>query len=140
MTYNAYIIQVPRKLKAVEKARRVFDYCEDHPARCLGVMKGIGSIICDPEQEGTSCRDKIKTFCESNPEDRRCIALRLAYCRFNLDDADCRADLMEVCKQNADDESCEKLGTVYDKLAGKRPQAIRKIPQWYRRFRSAQGG
>lgn len=129
--YNAYVIQVKRLVKAVEKARRVFSYCENHPAQCLRVMRGIGNIICDPEAEGTTCRERIKTYCENNPEDRRCIALRLAYCRIHLDDADCRGELMEKCKENVNDEACEKLGMVYGKIVEKKPQVVKNAPQWF---------
>ncbi len=136
VTYNAYIIQQPRSLKATEKARRVFSYCEDHPTRCLGVMKGIGNIICDPEQEGNTCRERIQTYCEQNPDDRKCEALHLAYCRVHLEDADCRAQLMERCKQNLSEEACNKLGGLYDKIVEKRPQAFQKAPEWLRVLRN----
>ncbi len=129
--YNAYVIQVPRKLKAVEKARRVFSYCEDNPAGCLRVMRGVGSTICDPEGEGANCRERIRTYCESNTEDRRCVALRLAYCRHHLDDADCRAEMIEECKERVDEEICDRLGEVYERVVQQRPEVVRKVPQWF---------
>ncbi len=136
--YNAYVIQAPRIVKAVEKAYKVFDYCKNNPVKCKAAMRAVGNVICDPEGEGTTCRDRIKTFCENNPEDRRCVALKLAYCRLHLDDADCRASLMDKCKENYNEEGCEKLGTVYNKIIEKRPQVaqvVEKAPAWFKTVR-----
>ncbi|UCC91719.1 MAG: hypothetical protein JSV39_00385 [Candidatus Aenigmatarchaeota archaeon] len=132
-TYNAYVIQAKRLVKAVEKARRIFGYCEDHPAQCLRVMRGIGQVICDPEGEGTNCRERIRTYCENNPDDRRCVALRMAYCKQNLDDADCRAEFMERCKENVNEEVCDRLGEIYNQAIQKKPEFVSKLPDWFRR-------
>jgi hypothetical protein len=136
VTYNAYIIQQPRSLKAAEKASKIFGYCEEHPAGCLRAMQAIGNIICDPEQEGNTCSESIQTYCEQNPDDRKCEALHLAYCRVHLEDADCRAQLMERCSQNLSEEACNKLGGLYDKIIEKKPQAFQKAPEWLRVLRN----
>jgi len=134
-TYNAYVIQAPRVIKPVEKAGKIFDYCKNNPAKCKAVMKAAGSIVCDPEKEGTSCRDKIKSFCEQHPDDNRCKALKLAYCKIHLDDADCRAEIMEKCKANLNEEVCRKLGNIYNKVVQKSPQVISRAPQWFKTIR-----
>lgn len=134
VTYNAYVIQVARRVKAMEKAHHIHQYCKNNPARCKAAMKTVGNILCDPEQEGETCRNRIKEFCENNPEDNRCKRLGFEYCRTHLDDADCRAELMERCKANYDDEVCENLGRVYNKLAEDKPkiaQALQKAPAWF---------
>lgn len=134
-SYNAYVIQAARNVKAAEKAWKLSDYCEENPARCGTAMRAAGSIICDPEQEGETCRNRIRTFCEGSPEDRRCVALRMAYCKQNLDDADCRAEYMEKCKENLGEEICEKLGEVYNNALNKRPQLMNNAPGWVKTIR-----
>ncbi len=134
--YNAYVIQVPRKVKPLEKATKAFEYCKNNPEKCKAAMKAVGSIICDPQTDG-NCRDKIRTFCEQHPDDNRCRALKLAYCKLHLDDAECRAELMKRCKENLDDEVCERLGNVYSRIIEKRPEIANKIiqrtPTWFRK-------
>ena len=132
--YNAYVIQVPRKLKPVEKARKAFEYCKNNPEKCKAAMKAVGDIICDPQTDG-NCRDKIKTYCENHPDDRRCEALRLAYCKIHLDDAECRAEVMKRCRENLDDEVCERLGNVYEKVVKKKPEVLTKAPEWFKKIR-----
>jgi len=143
-TYNTYIIQVPKIMRAVEKAERTFEYCKNNPVRCRAVMKAVGNIICNPEAENVSCRDKIKTFCEEHPDDRRCKALRLAYCKIHLEDSTCRAEIMGVCQNNATENACSVLGTVYNKNIEKRPEALTNAPEWFKtvreRLRQAIGG
>ncbi len=129
--YNAYILQAHRIVKPLEKAEKSFEYCKNNPERCMAVMKAIGrNIICDPVTEG-NCRDRIKTFCENNPDDNRCKALRLAQCKLDLDDADCRAHLMGVCRNNATDTACDRLCEVYNKFVESRPEVLQNAPQWF---------
>ena len=128
--YNAYVIHAPRILRPVEKARRIHEYCKNNPVRCRAVMKAVGNIICDPEAENVTCRDKIQTFCEENPDDNRCKALRLAYCKTHLEDSACRAEIRGVCENNATENACNVLGEVYNRNIEKNPQVVRKAPRW----------
>jgi hypothetical protein len=135
VAYNAYIIQAPRIWKAVEKAEKVKDYCENNPEKCKAVMKAVGQIVCDPALN-ESCRDKIKAFCEQYPDDNRCKALRVAYCSINLEDANCRAELIERCKNNTvDAKICDKLANMYNKYTEKRAEVMNKAPAWFKAVR-----
>jgi hypothetical protein len=128
--YNAYVIQIPGDLRPVEKAERIHEYCRNNPDRCRAVMRAVGQIVCDPVTDG-NCRNRIRDFCEQNPEDSRCKALRWAYCRANTEDADCRAELMGVCRNNATDNACKVLAEVYNRNIEKRPEALENAPQWF---------
>lgn len=130
--YNAYVIQAKRSVKTVEKAAHAFEYCKNNPDKCKAAMKAVGQILCDPETD-ENCRNRVKTFCEGNPEDNRCVSLRMAYCKQNLDDADCRAEFMERCKQNVNEEVCDKLGEVYNRAMQKRPEFMEKAPDWFKK-------
>jgi len=132
--YNLYIIQTPRIWKPKEKAEKVFEYCKNNPDKCKAVMKAVGHIICDPEGNVT-CGEKIKIFCEQNPEDNRCKALQLGYCRFHLENADCRNLLMQECKKNLSEEACDRLGNMYQKFAEKTPGIGKNVPAWLERIR-----
>jgi len=135
VTYNAYVIQAARVWKAVEKAEKVKDYCENNPIKCKAVMKALGNILCDPATDG-SCRDKIKTFCEQHPDDNRCKALRLASCALNLEDANCRQDIIENCKNNTDNVICDKLANMYNKYVEKRAGVMQNAPAWLKAVRN----
>jgi hypothetical protein len=128
--YNAYVIQAPRIMKAVEKASRIREYCKNNPVRCRAVMKAAGDVICDPEDEGMTCRERIEAFCEENPDDRRCKALRMAYCKTHPEDADCRAEMRGVCENDATENACNVLATVYNKNIQKRPSTATNAPKW----------
>jgi hypothetical protein len=132
VTYNAYVIQAARVVKAVEKAEKVFDYCRNNPVKCKAVMKAVGQIVCDHLTDG-NCSGKIRTFCESNPEDNRCKALELAGCKEKLNDSDCRAELMALCQANNTEQFCERLGNAYGKALQIRSQAASgNMPEWFR--------
>jgi hypothetical protein len=135
-TYNAYVIQVPRVLKAEDKADDVKEYCKNNPVKCKATIKAVGSIICDPEKEGTSCSEKIKTFCSQNPDDNRCKVLRVAYCKLHMDDSNCRAEVLERCKQNSTAAECDKLVNMYEKYAEKNTEAVKKAPEWMKTVRN----
>ena len=68
--YNAYVIQARRAVKAMEKANHAFEYCKNNPEKCKAAMKAVGQIVCDPETD-ENCRNRIRTYCEGNPEDSR---------------------------------------------------------------------
>lgn len=127
--YNAYVIQISRALKAVEKAVKAFDYCRNNPERCRAAMQAVGNIICDPVTD-ENCRNRIRSFCEGNPEDSRCKRLKYEYCKDNLDDAECRAEIMEACRANYNDVVCEKLGNIYNRFAEKMPAIANTAPTW----------
>ncbi|NIO22889.1 MAG: hypothetical protein GTN38_02580 [Candidatus Aenigmarchaeota archaeon] len=134
-TYNVYLIQGRRVVKAVEKAQKAFEYCRNNPERCRAAMQAIGrNVICDPVTD-ENCRERIRTFCESNPEDARCKALRLAQCGLNLEDADCRAEIRGVCSNNATETACQRLGEVYNNMVQKRPEILENAPQWFQTVR-----
>lgn len=133
-SYNAYVIQIPKILKAVEKAGYIHEYCKNNPERCRATMKAVGNVVCDPVTD-QNCRDRIKNFCEQQPDDNRCKALRLAYCRSNTEDSDCRAELMDVCKSNTTNAACNVIGEIYSKKIDVRPQALNKAPEWLKTVR-----
>lgn len=133
-TYNVYLIQAARKIKPVEKAEKAFEYCKNNPDKCKAAMKAVGQIICDPEGNVT-CREKIKMFCEQNPEDMRCKALHLGYCRFHMNDSDCRNLLMQECKKNESEEACNRLGLMYENTFKKMPGIGKNLPAWFEKVR-----
>jgi hypothetical protein len=132
--YNVYIIQAPRIWKPLEKAEKAFEYCKNNPDKCKAAMKAVGQILCDPETN-TSCRDKIKSFCEQYPDDSRCKALKLGYCKLHMENADCRNELMQECKKNLSEEACDKLGEIYQKFAENKPEVAKNAPAWFLRAR-----
>ena len=136
VTYNAYIIQVPKVVKAVEKAKYIYQYCKDHPVICRGVMKAVGREICDPEAEGETCMNQIQAYCEDNPDEARCKALRLAYCKLHPEDADCRAEMKGVCQNDNTDNACRVLTAVYNKNIQKKPTVADKMPEWFHTVRA----
>jgi hypothetical protein len=133
-SYNAYVIQAHRLMKAEEKADKVKDYCENNPEKCKAAMKAVGQIICDPATDG-NCRDRIKNFCEQNPEDNRCKTLGVAYCRLHLEDSTCREQIIAACKLNSNGSACEKLGEVYEKKMERSAEAMKNIPEWFKNAR-----
>ncbi|MCX6817798.1 MAG: hypothetical protein NTU57_02990 [Candidatus Aenigmarchaeota archaeon] len=141
VTYNAYVIQAPKVWKAEEVADNVKDYCKNNPVKCKATIKAVGGIICDPEKEGISCADKIKTFCEQNPTDNRCKVVNWAYCKLHLDDANCRADIIEKCKNitngtiSSDNAICDKLANMYNKYTEKRADVMNNAPEWLKNVR-----
>jgi hypothetical protein len=133
--YNAYIIQAPRVWKPLEKAAKVFSYCENNPEKCKAVMKAVGNIVCDPSTDD-SCKDKIKTFCEQHPDDNRCKMLELASCKLHLEDANCRNLLIQQCNESNNSTTCDKLTNMYTRNAENNINAIIKnAPQWFKQVR-----
>lgn len=141
VTYNAYVIQAPKVWKADETADKIKDYCQNNPVKCKATIKAVGSIICDPEKEGISCAEKIKTFCGQNPDDNRCKVVRWAYCKLHLDDANCRAEIIEKCKNitdgtiSNDNAICDKLANMYNKYASNRAEVMKNAPEWLKKVR-----
>jgi len=133
--YNAYVIQVPRIWKPAEKAEAIKDYCQNNPEKCKAAIKAVGGIICDPQEEGVSCADKIKTFCEQHPDDNRCKVVSWAYCKLHLEDANCRAQIIEKCKNNTNDTACDKLTNMYNKYVDKKLETLKNAPAWFKSVR-----
>jgi hypothetical protein len=133
-TYNVYLIQGKRIMKAEEKAEKAFEYCRNNPERCKAAMRAVGQIVCDPVTDG-DCRERIRNFCEQYPDDSRCKALRLAQCGLNLEDAQCRAEIRGVCSNNATENACQRLGEVYNNMVQKRPGILENAPQWFHTVR-----
>ncbi len=104
--YNVYILEGQRKFKGFEFGEKISNVCRENPKECNDVAKGIGNRFCD-KLNNTSCREKIKEFCEENPNDRRCVAIFRSYCEQNLEDARCRQELAKFCLENPNDEKCE---------------------------------
>lgn len=129
-TYNMYVLQVQNIWKPAEKADKIKEYCDNNPVKCKAVVKAVGGILCDPEKEGASCRDKIKTFCEQQPDDNRCKVLGIAYCRLHLEDANCRQALIDKCKENSTDAGCDKLVNVYNNIEKRTGNLIKNAPNW----------
>jgi len=65
-----YILEFPRLFKPLEIREKVKEYCDEDPARCVG----IGPNYCD-KLEDHDCRVKIIRWCESRIDDTRCKAL-----------------------------------------------------------------
>ncbi|MBI2676063.1 MAG: hypothetical protein HYX24_06400 [Candidatus Aenigmarchaeota archaeon] len=103
--YNLYILGIERKVKPLEKAENIREECKENPEKCKEIAKGIGNI-CDNEGS-ENCRDKIKEYCEKNPEDNRCVAVFRDYCVTHTDDERCRNHLRDFCKDNPGDEKCK---------------------------------
>ena len=105
-SYNVYVIEGKREIKGNELASKTREYCQENPERCKGIISnGIGNIGCDdPTVQG--CSEKIRNFCENNPDDSRCKNLFRSYCANNLNDTRCRAALNDYCENNTDSEAC----------------------------------
>jgi hypothetical protein len=101
-TYNAYILGGARPIKAVEIGEKIKELCDAFPVRCREVGSAIGAGI-----------ERIKSFCEQNPSDARCVAVFREYCRFHLDDSRCREGLRGYCKYNSQAKQCEEFCEKY---------------------------
>lgn len=87
-TYNLYVIEGVRPIKAGELRERVVEYC---------------STV-----EDANCRERLGNYCENNPEDARCRALFRAYCLRdnNMDDTRCREEFRNWCRENPTNAKC----------------------------------
>ncbi len=88
-TYNVYVIEGVRPVRASELKEKVADYCREHPQ--------------EPE-----CRNKVQEYCKNNPEDARCKALFRAYCLKgdNMKDLRCREAFREFCEEHPANARC----------------------------------
>ncbi len=96
-SYNLYILELPREMKARELRDKVAGYCKDHA-------------------EDENCREKIQEYCENNPKDNKCLALTKAFCKDNTDDTRCRHELKTYCKDNPDAAECSKMPMIKAKM------------------------
>ncbi len=87
-TYNLYVIEGVRPVKASELRARVVEYCTNN--------------------EDANCRDRLQNYCENNPDDSRCRALFRAWClrADNMDDTRCRYEFRNWCNENPRNEYC----------------------------------
>lgn len=108
--YNLYIVGARRADDNVEAAGKIRQLCMDKPEGCMQFKNesGIGNT-CD-NLNSTNCRDKIKDFCEKNPQDARCKAVHNTYCADHLDDSRCRQSLNEYCNKDENSTAaCQRL-------------------------------
>ena len=86
-TYNLYVIEGVRPIRAGELKEKVADYCKNNP-------------------DDQNCK-KVKNYCQNNPNDPRCKALFRAYClKSGMNDIRCRHAFITWCKNNPADEHC----------------------------------
>ncbi len=130
-SYNLYIIQAHRKPKTIEVVENIVDYCKNNPLKCKATIKAVGKQLCD-NPSISSCRDKIKNYCEAHTDDKRCKALYLAYCKYHLKDSRCREKIIEYCKNNPKAAICNYMVTVYPRVTKIRQKIFKKAPRWFR--------
>lgn len=90
VTYNAYVIEGVRQIKASELGEKISDYC-----RANG--------------NDTNCRQIMaNNYCQNNPNDSRCKEVFRDYCLSgnNLDDTRCREYIKERCNSTPNDTGC----------------------------------
>lgn len=87
-TYNLYVMEGVRPVRASELNEKVVEYCNT--------------------AEDANCRDRLGNYCENNPEDTRCRALFRAYCLKddNMDDTRCREEFRNWCSENPTNANC----------------------------------
>ncbi|MFH0714313.1 MAG: hypothetical protein V1847_00810, partial [Candidatus Diapherotrites archaeon] len=86
-SFKVYIIGHARKFKAPEFPKSVKEYCTGTPEE--PECRKISDIPC--AQDANSCRDRIATWCESNPEAPQCKFLVHRWCIINhVQDKDVR--------------------------------------------------
>ena len=78
-SYNLYIIEGVRPIKASELREKVVEYCNAN--------------------EDANCADRLTNYCQNNPDDTRCRALYRAWCLRddNMDDTRCRYEFRNWC-------------------------------------------
>ena len=116
--YNVYILQVPRKIKPLELAVQVTDYCRMNPGKCRAVAKAVGKEVCE-KINTTSCREKIKEFCKDHPTDPRCKAVFISYCALHPYDTRCREELKNYCVNNPTATECAEFCKKYPLACGR---------------------
>jgi hypothetical protein len=87
-TYHIYIIEGVRPVKASELKERVVEYCNNY--------------------EDANCADRLRNYCQDNPDDARCRALFRAWClkEDNMDDTRCRLEFREWCNEHPENAHC----------------------------------
>jgi hypothetical protein len=115
--YNAYILEGEHLAKAEEVGEKVEDLCEKFPEKCTEIGRGVARQLCEKITD-KSCREKIREFCEENPNDARCISIFREYCRSHLEDARCREGLKGYCKVNPQAKQCEEFCEKHPSVCG----------------------
>ncbi len=92
--YNVYFLGVGRAFRLAERARKIGEYCEENPddSRCQRVLP---ECISEPEQ----CRERVRAYCEGNPQNLGCLQLKKLYCLNNASDERCRDYLTGLCER-----------------------------------------
>jgi len=98
-TWNVYLLEGKRKQTPEEEKNSVGEYCSTHPT------------------DGT-CRRGIENFCESNPQNERCVELMQKFCKTHLGDATCRQALRDFCTKHADNDKCETYCRRFPAICG----------------------
>jgi hypothetical protein len=117
-SYNVYILEGERPIKAAEVREKIEDLCERFPAKCISIGRGVAAQLCEKITD-KSCREKIGEFCERYPNDARCVSVFREYCRSHLEDARCREGLKGYCKVNPQANQCEEFCQKYPNVCGK---------------------
>ena len=115
-SYNSYIVQAKRNIKASEAAGHVKDLCSDNPEKCKELAKGLGSA-CN-RTDNKDCRDKIEDYCKKNPTDRRCVFAFREYCAKHTDDQRCVSELKAFCSKNASADRCKDFCQKFKRACG----------------------
>ena len=92
-TYNMYLIEGVRQIKASELKDKVSDYCGAHA-------------------NDTNCRQIMaNNYCQNNPDDSRCKEVFRKYCLLgnNLDDKRCRDYIRERCQNAENEDGCAEF-------------------------------
>jgi hypothetical protein len=113
VTYNLYMLEGVRTIKAAEVGDKVSDYCQEH-------------------HEELNCSSKIKDYCQNNPQDSRCQALLRNFCRNNLQDEQCRQTLKDWCVNHTNAELCKDYCKDNPTVCSVSVQRCSSCPSGYR--------
>jgi hypothetical protein len=64
---------------------------------------------CEENPEDQRCQRTRDEYCKNNPDDERCQELFRDYCEDNMEDARCRYALNKYCNENPDNERCQRF-------------------------------
>mgnify|MGYP000005727488 CR=1 FL=1 len=92
VSYNVYIIEVHRPLRASEAAEKIESFCDRHPLKCRVLAR--------------VAKNRIKNYCIRNVRDSRCVELVRHYCKEHIEDFRCRNELKLFCVKNPTNEKC----------------------------------
>ncbi len=144
-TYNMYIIEGVRPIRASELKEKVVEYCnssddancadrlgnycENNPddERCRALFRAY--CMKDDNMEDTRCREAFRNWCEDNPTNKHCVPFALqrskSYCEENSDSGLCRkiaTNVANFCEANSDNEGCARVKEIVQA----QPQLLKK--------------